>query len=65
MSFIQVLKELASELSPVFAHIFQQSIDTGEIPKEWSPANIKNGVPCKMLEHNKCSNIMTRLNEHI
>ena len=24
----------------MFAHLFQQSIDTGEIPKEWSPANI-------------------------
>ena len=34
------LKELATELGPVFAHLFQQSIDTGEIPKEWSLANI-------------------------
>ena len=33
-------KELATDLGPVFAHIFQQSIDTGEIPKEWSLANI-------------------------
>ena len=29
-----VLKELATELGPVFAHLFQKSIDTGEIPKE-------------------------------
>ena len=36
----RVLKELASELGPVFAHLFQQSIDTGELPKEWSPANV-------------------------
>ena len=36
----RVLKELAMELGPVFAHLFQQSIDTGEIPKEWSLANI-------------------------
>ena len=36
----KVLKELASELGPMFAHRFQQSIDTGEIPKEWSLANI-------------------------
>ena len=37
----RVLKELASEsLGPVFAHLFQQSINTGEIPKEWSLANI-------------------------
>ena len=35
----RVLKELASELGPMFAHLFQQSIDTGEIPKEWSLAN--------------------------
>ena len=36
----RVLKELASELGPVFAHLFQQSIATGEIPKEWSLSNI-------------------------
>ena len=35
-----VLKQLASEFGPVFAHLFQQSIDTGEIPKGWSLANI-------------------------
>ena len=33
----RVLKELATELGPVFAHRFQQPIGTGEIPKEWSP----------------------------
>ena len=32
----RVLKVLATELGLVFAHLFQQSIDTGEIPKEWS-----------------------------
>ena len=36
----RVLKELATELGPVFAHLFQHSVDTGEIPKEWSLANI-------------------------
>ena len=79
----RVLKELASELGPVFAHLFQQSIDTVEIPKEWSLANIcplfKKGdkslacnyrpvsltcVPCKLLEHIVCSNIMPHLDEH-
>ena len=30
----RVLKELATELGPVFAHLFQQSIDTREIPKD-------------------------------
>ena len=36
----RILRELATELSPVIANLFQQSIDTGEIPKEWSLANI-------------------------
>ena len=43
----RVLKELATELGPVFAHLFQKSPDTGEIHKEWYLANIfplyKNG----------------------
>ena len=79
-----VLKEPASELGPVFAHLFQLSIHTDEIPKEWSLANIftlfKKGdtslacnyrpvsltcVPCKLLEHIVCSNIMAHLDEHI
>ena len=74
------LKELATELGPVFAHLFQQSIDTGEIPKEWSLANVcplfkksdrslacnyrpvsLTCVPCKLLEHIVCSNIMAHL----
>ena len=79
----RVLKELATELGPVFAHLFQQSIDTGEIPKEWSLANIcplfkksdrslacnyrpvsLTCVPCKLLEHIVCSNIMAQLDEY-
>ena len=79
----RVLKEFAAELGPIFAHLFQQSLDKGEIPKEWSLANIcplyKTGdralqsnyrpvsltcVPCKMLEHIVCTNIMAHLDEH-
>ena len=79
----RVLKELALELGPVFAHLFQQSIDTGEIPKEWSLANIcpffkrsdrslacnyrpvsLTCVPCKLLKHIVCSNIMAHLDEY-
>ena len=79
----RVLKELATELGPVFAHLFQQSMDTGETPKEWSLANIcplfkksdrslacnyhpvsLTCVPCKLLEHIICSNIMTHLDEY-
>ena len=36
----RVLKELAIELGLVLGHIFQQSIDTVEVPKEWSLTNI-------------------------
>ena len=36
----RVLKELATELDPIFAHLFQQSIDSGDIPKDWTLANI-------------------------
>ena len=37
---LRILKELVAELGPVFEHLFQQSLDTGEIPEEWSLANI-------------------------
>ena len=79
----RVLKELATELGPIFAHLFQQSIDKGKIPKEWFLANICSlfkkvdrslacnyrpvsltCVPCKLLEHIVCSNIMAHLDEH-
>ena len=36
----RVLKELATELGPIFAHLFRQSIDSGNIPREWTLANI-------------------------
>ena len=70
-------------MGPVFAHLFQNPLDTGEIPNEWSLANIcplyKKGdralacnyrpvsltcVPCKLLEHIVCSNIMGNLDEY-
>ena len=36
----RVLKELATKLGPLFAHLFKQPIDSGEIPKEWMLENI-------------------------
>ena len=79
----RVLKELATELGPVFANLFQQSIDSGEISRELSLANscplFKKSdkslacnyrpvsltcVPCKLLEHIVCSNIMAHLDEY-
>ena len=46
----RVLKELATELGLVFAHLFQQSVDTGEILKEWSLANI-----CPLVKKRMCA----------
>ena len=40
----RVLKERASELGPVFAHLFQQFVDTGEITKEWSIYMLKKEI---------------------
>ena len=39
-SHLRVLNEFARELGHVFAHLSQQSIGKGEIPEEWSLANI-------------------------
>ena len=36
----RILKELATELGSVFAHLFQKSLDKDEISKEWFLANI-------------------------
>ena len=36
----RVLKELAYDLTPILTHLFQQSLDTGELPQEWKSAFI-------------------------
>ena len=36
----RVLKETASVLAPMLAHLFQQSLNTGEIPTEWKLAYV-------------------------
>ena len=36
----RILKKLAVELSDIITHFFQQSIDSGTVPKEWNKANI-------------------------
>ena len=35
-----VLQECASEISPALTVIFQKSVDSGELPRDWSIANI-------------------------
>ena len=63
-----------TELGPVFTHLFQQSIYTGEIPKEckkndrtlacnYRPVSL-SCVSYKLLEHIVCSNIMAHVDEH-
>ena len=37
---LESLKNLLQNSVQFFAHLFQQSLDTGEIPEEWSLANI-------------------------
>jgi hypothetical protein len=36
----RILKEFADTLSPMLTAIFQQSLDTGEVPNDWKEANI-------------------------
>ena len=34
----KILKELAAELAPILTTIFQQSLETGQIPLDWTLA---------------------------
>ena len=34
------LKETAAEIAPLFTHLFQQSLDSGEVPRAWKQALI-------------------------
>ena len=36
----KLLRELAEELAPIFTDIFQNSLDTGELPAVWGTANV-------------------------
>ena len=36
----RIMKELAAEISPLLAIIYQKSLDTGTIPKNWKTANV-------------------------
>ena len=36
----RILKDLAVEISPILSHIFQQSLNTGDVPSDWRVANI-------------------------
>ena len=49
----RVIKELATELGPVFAHLFLQSLESGEISKEWP---IRLTRLCKSMDFHSCNN---------
>ena len=36
----RILKEHAATLAPVLQIIFQQSLDTGDVPEDWRQANV-------------------------
>ena len=51
---VRILKETANIITPILTKIYQQSINTGQIPEDWKNANI---VPIfKKGDHSKPSN---------
>ena len=51
---VRILKETANIITPILTNIYQQSINTGQIPEDWKNANI---VPIfKKGDHSKPSN---------
>jgi hypothetical protein len=79
----RILKECAKQLAPGLTRIYQKSIDTGTLPRDWLNANVscifKKGdthapenyrpvsltsVPCKLLEHVICKDMLKHLERH-
>ena len=46
-----VLKECASEVAPYLQHIFQKSINSHELPKDWLNANVTAIFKKRRPEH--------------
>ena len=76
----RLLQSLAKEITPVVHFIFTQSLCTGELPTEWTQANVapilKKGsklqavdycpvsLTCKPFEHIICKHILAHLEDH-
>ena len=72
----RVLKELSKELAPTFATLYTQSLNSCEIPKDWSNAlitpvykkghclKLQTSVVSKLMEHILCSHIHAYLKEN-
>ena len=77
----RLLQSLAKEITSVVHFIFTQSLFTGELPTEWTQANVvphfKKGLKlqavnyrlvsltCKLFEHIICKHILAHLEDHI
>ena len=74
-----VLKELRLEIAPIIQLIFERSLATGELPSDWTKANVspifKKGdksdpaisltcILCKVMEHIIASNLTQHLNKY-
>ena len=63
---VRILKETTNIIAPILAKIYQQSINTGQIPEDWKNANI---VPIfKKEDRSKPSNyrpVSSKILEHI
>ena len=67
----RILIELASEISPVLTHLFNQSLQTGQVPTDWRQANVtpifKKGSRDKVQNYRPVSltSISCKILEHI
>ena len=68
---MHVLKEAATEIAPYLSFIFQQSINTGEVPPEWKHTNVvaifKKGSRSEAANYRPVSltSVHCKLLEHI
>ena len=73
-----LLQSLAKEITPVVHFIFTQSLCTGELPTEWTQANVSpilrkavnyhtvslTCITCKLFEHIICKHILAHLEDN-
>ena len=67
----RLLKELATELAPIFTSLFRQTLHTGQLPTPWTTAWVvpifKSGARCEPANYRPVSLtcVMCKLFEHI
>ena len=69
---IRILQNLARELAPVLHYIFDQSLNSGDLPADWTLANVApifkkavnyrpvslTCITCKLFEHIVCKHMI-------